>query len=81
MSRHIFSTASRRYSILLSVLITFGLMQRSNEITAIKATGISIYRIIVPVLLASAIAGDRVSFSSTSFICRMPTSGRTRCAT
>ena len=41
--------------ILLAVLITFGLMQRSNEITAIKATGISIYRIIVPVLMASAL--------------------------
>ncbi len=41
--------------ILLAVLITFGLMQRSNEITAIKATGISIYRIIVPVLVASAL--------------------------
>ena len=42
-------------SMLLAVLITFGLMTRSNEITAIKATGISIYRVIVPVLLASAI--------------------------
>lgn len=42
-------------SMLLAVLVTFGLMTRSNEITAIKATGISIYRIIVPVLLASAI--------------------------
>ncbi len=41
-------------SMLLAVLITFGLMTRSNEITAIKATGISIYRIVVPVLLASA---------------------------
>ena len=35
-------------AMLLAVLITFGLMQRSNEITAIKATGISIYRIIIP---------------------------------
>src|SRR6266571_3931484 len=42
-------------SILLAVLITFGLMQRSNEMTAIKATGISIYRVIVPVLLAACI--------------------------
>lgn len=42
-------------SILLAVLITFGLMQRSNELTAVKATGISLYRIIVPVLLASAL--------------------------
>jgi LPS export ABC transporter permease LptF/LPS export ABC transporter permease LptG len=42
-------------SVLLAVLVCFGLMQRANEITAIKATGISIYRIIVPVLLASAL--------------------------
>jgi hypothetical protein len=32
-------------SMLLAVLVTFGLLQRSNEITAIKATGISLYRI------------------------------------
>jgi LPS export ABC transporter permease LptF/LPS export ABC transporter permease LptG len=40
-------------SMLLAVLITFGLMTRSNEITAIKATGISVYRAIVPVLIAA----------------------------
>jgi LPS export ABC transporter permease LptG len=39
---------------LLSVLVTFGLMQRSNEITAIKATGTSIYRIVAPVVAAAA---------------------------
>jgi lipopolysaccharide export system permease protein len=39
--------------ILMAVLITLGVMQRSNEITAIKATGVSIYRIIVPVLVAA----------------------------
>src|SRR6266849_3516099 len=38
---------------LLAVLITFGLMQRSNEIVAVKATGISIYRIVTPVLVAA----------------------------
>ena len=42
-------------SMLLAVLITFGLMQRSNEITAVKATGISIYRLIVPVLVSAAL--------------------------
>jgi LPS export ABC transporter permease LptG len=42
-----------QYGVLLSVLITLGLMQRSNEVTAMKATGISIYRIIVPVLVAA----------------------------
>jgi LPS export ABC transporter permease LptG/LPS export ABC transporter permease LptF len=41
-------------AILLAVLITLGLMQRSNEITAIKATGISIYRIVTPVLVVCA---------------------------
>ena len=49
-------------SILLSVLITFGLMERSNEITAVKATGISIYRIIVPVLVASALLATGLFF-------------------
>ena len=42
-------------SILLAVLITLGLMQRSNEVTAIKATGISIYRIVTPLLVACAV--------------------------
>jgi LPS export ABC transporter permease LptG len=42
-------------AILLAVLITLGLMQRSNEMTAIKATGISIYRIVTPVVVACAI--------------------------
>jgi LPS export ABC transporter permease LptF/LPS export ABC transporter permease LptG len=40
---------------LLAVLVTLGLMQRSNEITAIKATGISIYRIVTPVIIAAAV--------------------------
>jgi len=40
---------------LLAVLITFGLMNRSNEITAIKATGISIYRVVAPVIVAAAV--------------------------
>lgn len=40
---------------LLAVLVTFGLMQRSNEITAIKATGTSIYRIVVPVIVAAGV--------------------------
>jgi len=37
------------------VLITLGLMQKTNEITAMKATGISIYRTITPVLVISAL--------------------------
>jgi lipopolysaccharide export LptBFGC system permease protein LptF len=50
-------------SVLLSVLVTFGLMQKSNELTAMKATGISIYRITLPVLvLAAAIASGLFFF-------------------
>jgi LPS export ABC transporter permease LptF/LPS export ABC transporter permease LptG len=42
-------------SVLIAVLVTFGLMQKANEITAMKATGISIYRAVVPVLLLAAL--------------------------
>ena len=67
-------------SILLAVLITLGLMQRSNEITAIKATGISIYRVIVPSWWCRPCWRQGCSFS-TSSIFLTPTSGRMRCAT
>jgi len=50
-------------SMLLAVLVTFGLLQRSNEITAIKATGISVYRIIIPVFVVSALVAG-VLFAS-----------------
>lgn len=42
-------------SVLIAVLVTFGLMQKANEITAMKATGISIYRAVIPVLLITAL--------------------------
>jgi LPS export ABC transporter permease LptF/LPS export ABC transporter permease LptG len=45
-------------SVLLAVLIAFGLLHKTNEITAMKATGVSIYRTVVPILLiATALAG------------------------
>ena len=44
-------------AILVAVLITFGQMEKYNEITAMKASGISVYRSVTPVLaLASLIA-------------------------
>ena len=49
-------------SILLAVLVTLGLMQRANEITAIKATGISIYRVIVPILVVSTLLAGGLFF-------------------
>jgi len=53
-------------SMLLAVLVTFGLLQRSNEITAIKATGISLYRIVIPVLISSMLVAG-VLFLSDQF--------------
>ena len=45
-------------AVLLTVLVMFGLMQKTNEITAMKATGVSIYRAVVPILvIATALAG------------------------
>ena len=54
--------------ILLAVLITLGLMQRSNEITAIKATGISIYRIVTPMLVACSLVAVGLFFSDQLYL-------------
>ena len=42
-------------AVLLAVLITFGLMEKSSELTAMKATGFSIYRATLPVIVLSAL--------------------------
>jgi LPS export ABC transporter permease LptG/LPS export ABC transporter permease LptF len=55
-------------SMLLAVLVTFGLLQRSNEITAIKATGISLYRIVVPVLIASVVIAGVLFLSDQLYL-------------
>ena len=44
---------SAPFSILVAVLVTFGLLTKHNEITAFKATGISLYRLALPVLVAA----------------------------
>jgi LPS export ABC transporter permease LptG len=41
-------------SVLIAALVTFGELNRTSELTAMKATGISLYRLIIPVV---AIAG------------------------
>jgi len=55
-------------SMLLAVLVTLGVMQRSNEITAIKATGISIYRIIVPLIVAAALLAAGLFLSDQFYL-------------
>jgi LPS export ABC transporter permease LptF/LPS export ABC transporter permease LptG len=44
-------------SVLLAVLISFGLLHKTSEITAMKATGVSVYRTVIPILgIATALA-------------------------
>lgn len=49
-------------SVLVAVLVTFGLLQRTNELTALKATGISIYRAVIPVLVVAAMVSVGLFF-------------------
>ena len=40
---------------LVAVLITFGALNRTSELTAMKATGISLYRIVAPMLVVATV--------------------------
>ena len=42
-------------SVLVGVLVTFGILTKSNEITAMKACGISVHRLALPVFVATLI--------------------------
>ena len=42
-------------AVMLAVLITFGLMEKSSELTAMKASGMSIYRAALPVIVLCAL--------------------------
>ena len=42
-------------AVMLAVLITFGLMEKSSELTAMKASGMSIYRAALPIIVLCAI--------------------------
>ena len=42
-------------AVLIAVLVSFGVLNRNNELTAMKATGISLYRLVVPVVSISVI--------------------------
>ncbi len=43
--------------VLVAVLVTFGALARSSEFTAMKAAGVSLYRVITPVLVLTAVIG------------------------
>ena len=42
-------------SVLVAVLVTFGVLTKHNEVTAFKASGVSLYRLTMPVLLAAMV--------------------------
>ncbi len=41
-------------AVLIAVLVTFGVLNRNSEIVAMKATGISIYRLVIPIVSIAA---------------------------
>ncbi len=44
------------FAVLMTVLVTFGVLERSNEVIAIKASGISLYRLAMPAVILGCLA-------------------------
>ena len=42
-------------AVLIAVLVTFGVLNRNSEIVAMKATGISLYRLVIPIVAISVV--------------------------
>jgi len=60
LTYHLFLTPKLIYdsaplAVLVAVLVTFGVLTKHNEVTAMKACGISLYRLSIPVLIASGL--------------------------
>jgi LPS export ABC transporter permease LptG/LPS export ABC transporter permease LptF len=55
-------------AVLVSVLVTFGVLNRNSEIIAMKATGISIYRLVVPVVGIAAILAVSLFLFDDSYL-------------
>ena len=57
---HLFLTPKLIYdsapmSVLVAVLVTFGILAKNNEVTAMKACGVSLYRMSVPIIVAATV--------------------------
>jgi LPS export ABC transporter permease LptG/LPS export ABC transporter permease LptF len=55
-------------AVLLTTLVTFGLLTRTSEVTAARALGISLYRLSLPVVAAGAVASLAVGFLDFSVL-------------
>jgi len=53
---------------LLAVLVTFGSLNRTSELTAMKATGISLYRVVAPILVLAAILATALFAFNESYL-------------
>ncbi len=54
-------------AVLVAVLITFGVLARRNEVTAMKAAGISIYRVALPALAMGALV-SLLAFGASEYV-------------
>ena len=55
-------------AVLISTLITFGIMARNNELTALKSAGTHLYRVAAPVLVFSFIIALGLLYANTDLI-------------
>jgi LPS export ABC transporter permease LptF/LPS export ABC transporter permease LptG len=53
---------------LVSVLVTLGVLSKNNEIVAFKASGISLYRLAVPLLLTGLVLAASLLFLDNSYL-------------
>ena len=55
-------------AVLVAVLVTFGVFTRTNEFTAMKATGISLYRVMVPIVVVAALLAIALFLFDQSYL-------------
>ncbi len=60
-------------AVLIAVLVTFGVLTRTNEFTAMKATGISLYRVMTPILAVALLLAIALFLFDQSYL---PTANR-----
>lgn len=55
-------------AVLIAVLVVFGVMNRSSEIIAMKATGISLYRIVLPIFVIASLMAVGLFFFNEYYV-------------
>ena len=68
-------------TVLLAILINLGTLTKTNEILAVKAGAISLYRMAMPLLLMGLMLSDRHLLCCRISCCLTPISGRTNTGT